>query len=351
MLIKATYLNHYCGTSVSSPDKIKDRACWAEVEVDVAMVPKWQLQQVLFDDDGYRAAFDANKAFSYDGHYWVVFEAASEVYHQKETEKYTAHCDFGTEKSDFRNYSAMTRKAFAWATFEYSMFPRVPGRGVYATQPENYRKYKPVDVEWDDRAVIERKARRFYESNLLIGDDTVYCRIEAPVLPQMPARERWGYARDHKRRVFTPYGGHGDPIMNFDAGHAHMLAVGERPARSFGQQSPAPSFFAPIPGYRTDNAFRHARAIVSDMFTRHPDNPPPAKKGASRHAKRLQDLFDLWNRHFGAIDEVVLDEAIEIMLDLDPKGVHRQVLEDWLDRPVVATLSFPGSKMAAVKEG
>jgi hypothetical protein len=231
------------------------------------------------------------------------------------------------------------------------MFCRVPGAGVYATDPPNYRGYKPAVAEWDDRTRIEAKAKLFYERNLIVGDDTVFCRIEAPVLAETPSRELWGRGRfSDVNRILTPYGGHGDPVVDFDAAHENILRIGDNGRSPWHRETRKQSFFAPIPGYEFDGTFRRVRAIVSNMFSRRPISPAQSKKGESKQAKTLQQLWELWSANFGDVDETVLDEAAELMLKINPKAPYRNALESWLDRPIVATLGFPGSKMAAAEK-
>lgn len=334
MNLTIAYLNHY-HANTKTDTKVKERVGWSTVDVEVQDVPTGHLELVLQDNDGYFAGYDSNKAWSYDDHYWAVAEATNGVFEHRQTEKrnrYRTLNDKGTE--GLANFDRSGQKAFAWATFEFRLFSRLPSSGVYATEPANFRNYAPGNkVIWDDRDVIEARVKRYYERNLLAADCVIYCRIDKPCLSQISDEGSW---RQDYKRVLTPFGGFGDPLHAFAVSYQTLDSITTLRRRPYDSKDVA-VFYNPIPNRGPPADVRLVRTLIGDLFSRHPwftRQEGGLRRGTAKTAKALRRIQELWLTNYEEIDEDALDEAAQIMIDIAGPGSTATFLQAWLDRPI-----------------
>ncbi|MBY3157320.1 hypothetical protein HFO56_33890 [Rhizobium laguerreae] len=342
MQLSVAYLNHYCANTKTDP-KVKERLGWASVDIEIQDVPSAHLEQVLQDNDGYHAGFDADKVYAYDDHYWVVAEATTGIGNSRATEKHSRYRELGDKKTDLlANFDRSGQKAFAWAAFEFRLLSRIPSPGVYATEPFNFRNYAPGGtVAWDDRAMIEARVKRYYEANLLASAATVYCRIDKPCLHAAETRYSW---RKEYERVLTPFGGHGDPIIDFGNAYRVVDDIHAHRKDSYNSKK-VESFFNPIPDRGPDPDQRLVRALFGGLFSRRSwlFRSGTLKNSGAKTSKALSRLQELWVRYLDDPDDAVLDEAAQFMVEIAGNGPMASFLQQWLDRPVsLWTIGDPG---------
>jgi hypothetical protein len=331
--LSVAYLNHYCANTKTDP-AIKERVGWTSGDIEIEDVPAAHLDLVLHDNDGWGAGFDSDKVYAYDDHYWVVAEAANGVYNNRATEKYSGYRELGDEKTGLlRNFDRSGQRAFTWAAFEFRMLSRIPSPGVYSTEPKNFRNYAPGNkVEWDDRPEIEARVKRYYERNLLASNATVYCRIDRPGLHSTQDRYSW---RTEYKRVLTPYGGEGDPIVDYAAAYRVADDIKNRRKDAYSTRK-GEAFFNPILDCGPEPDERLVRALFGDLFSRHSwlYRADKVKRGGTKSTRALARLHELWLIYVEDPDDVILDEAAQLMIGLAGDGGTAKHLQAWLNRPV-----------------
>jgi hypothetical protein len=341
--LNVAYLTHYCANTKTDTN-VKERAGWTNVDIEIQDVPAAHLELVLQDNDGWGSGFDSDKVYAYDDHYWVVAEAANGVWNNRSTEKYGGYRELGDKKTGlFRNFDRSGQRAFAWATFEFRMLSKVPSPGVYATEPKKFRNYAPGSkVEWDDRPEIEARVKRYYERNLLASNATIYCRIDKPCLYSTDSRYSW---RAEYKRVLTPFGGYGDPIIDF--GNAYWTIDDIRNIRQSDYRSKdVEVFFNAISDRGPEPDERLVRALFGDLFSRYSwlCRADKLKRGGIKTAKALSRLHELWIGYLENPDDTALDEPAQLMIGIAGEGDKAQFLQTWLDRPVSLWTSEPPSQ-------
>ena len=187
-------------------------------------------------------------------------------------------------------------------------------------------------VTWNDQSKIEAKVRKYYQRNLLVANEVVYYRIETPVV----GRAESHYGRDILRRVFTPFGGFGDPILNYEKAWAAANEIAKSREWHPNSYFPRPEpFFRPIDGYGLDPLLRQVRACFIEMFNR--SGWLASQRMERRKSPRLPafgKLHDLWLENYDNLTDEVLDEATELMLPFAGKGPIAGLLHAWTDRPI-----------------
>lgn len=332
MQLSLAYLNHYHANTKTDPN-VKERVGWATVDVEIQDVPKAHLEQVFQDNDGYFAGFDSDKAYACDDHYWAIAEATNGVVGKRVTEKRNYHRGFGDDKGwPLANFDRSAQKAFAWAAFEFRLFSRAPAVGVYSTEPHNYRNYNPgTKVVWDDRPEIEARVKAYFERNLLASDNRIFCRIDRPCLHV--EEDRYSYTREFIR-VLTPYGGFGDPLIDFSEAYAAIDDI-EKSRRDIHWSTQVKVSFNAIPDRGTEPLERLVRALLADLFSRWPwYNNDRKFRRTEKLTKTLSRLHEIWLANHHEMDDAALDEAAQLMMELTKEGGITSALQSWLDRPV-----------------
>ncbi|MCV9964185.1 hypothetical protein OIU34_20075 [Pararhizobium sp. BT-229] len=338
MQLNLAFLNHFFANTKTDP-KVKERIGWAAVDVEIQDVPKSHLEQVFQDNDGYHAGFGSDRAYAFDDHYWVIAEATNGIVRGRPTEKHSRHRELGDKKGwPLANFDRSAQRAFAWAAFEFRLFSRLPAPGIYATEPRNFRNYNPANkVEWDDRAEIEARAKRYFERNLLACEDTIYCRIDRPCIQQRRSDYDRGYhylGREYTR-VLTPHGGMGASIIDFEEAYRTIDDIRAIRRKEHYDRGPE-AFFNPIPDRGPEPSERTVIALFADLFSRHPWYASDRKlaRGSAKAAKALARLHELWLGGLEKMDDAILDEAAQLMIGIAGPGPVATALQEWLDRPV-----------------
>lgn len=330
MLIEIQFLNHYEGKTKNQPRNM-ERMAWADTEVDIDCIPAGELELVFLEGRGDRETLDFDRVYAFDGKYWAVAEAANNTHFHRMRHTYlpSERCNPGP--NGLTNFGQEGQRSFSWRAFEYRLMPRQPKKGFRVAEPFNFRTYRPYGPSvWDDIETIEPRANAYYRDNLLIAGDTVYCRIEPPCLAEPLIFEIMNHR--HEQRIFTPYGGFGDPIVDYEKTYAAAFAVNSPEELRHAQKERLP-FFNPIEDYPHDPIRRGVRAFFLDIFGLKPWLVPAAKN--PKAAEAIDALYALWQRSMPYLTDEALDEAAEIMMVVAKDDAMRTLLEQWLDRPVV----------------
>lgn len=226
---------------------------------------------------------------------------------------------------------------FAWKAFQFRLFDRHPAPNVYSMEPQHFRLYKPGEaVEWDDTPKIEKRAAKFYRENLLVAGDRVFCRVEYPCLYTRSRSYRPDYTR-----ILTPFGGFGDPLIEFETAYAVARDIASTGRGYRGQATVSyDTTSGEVPG---DGLERFVRACFGDLFGSHP------WYGRGREClltpadrKSLPALHKLWRDNFDNMTPTVLDTAVEMMMPFARKSGFERRLQDWLDRPIDSPVDLFG---------
>ncbi|MCS4089322.1 hypothetical protein [Rhizobium sp. BK176] len=329
MLIKVQFLNHYEGKTKNQPRNM-ERMAWADTEVDIDCIPAGELELVFLEGRGDRETLDFDRAYAFDGKYWAVAEAANNTHFHSMRHTYLPSERCKPVANGLTNFGQEGQRSFSWRAFEYKLMPRQPKKGFRVAEPFNFRNYRPFGRStWDDIETIEPRANAYYRDNLLIAGDTVYCRIEPPCLAEPLMFE---FMNDrHEQRIFTPYGGFGDPIVDFETTYAAACAV-DSPGELRHARKERPPFFNPIEDHQHDPVRRGVRALFLRVFGLRPWLAPAAKN--PKAAAAVDALYTLWQKSMPYLSDEALDEAAEIMMGVAKDDAMRALLEKWLDRPV-----------------
>lgn len=314
MKISIQFLTHFFGNT-KQDENSRDRFNWASAEVELEVVARGEMKSALNDRHV--------EVFAYDSDYWVVIEETNELC--RGTAGSLDKFWYGnTRTKGVKNFTKETQREFAWNAFAFKFLERIPAGFAYSSNAETLKNYRPGDdIEWDETPAIEERVRRYYEQHLVVMDDLVYCRIEAP-----------RYVREG--RVFTPFGGFGDPMIDFEKAVPNTNRLRDRFDPSWRLRGSSNVFFSPIPDREDDHLARRTRALFFDVFSQ---KAWFRTKGVTLSGKRgtaFQKLKNLWFARYESIDDDVLDEAAELMLVLASSDDQRKLIEAWIDRPIGA---------------
>ncbi|MCV9964847.1 hypothetical protein OIU34_23420 [Pararhizobium sp. BT-229] len=329
--LKVQFLNHYCGDTKNHLE-VRERMAWAETEVEVQWTDAKNMELAFLEGRGDREQLDFDRVWSFDGHYWAVVEATNNTKYHRLTAWYVPPDREKPDENGIVNFRQDEQRGFAWRAFEFRLMPRIPSKGFRAANPDNFRYFKPgKKVKWDDRSTIEPRAASYYQENLLVAGDTVYCRIDPPCIGEREDFELFRISRE--QRVFTPFGGMGDPLIDYDKAYAAALAVADPSELAKAKKKDRLPFFSPIEDYNHDLARRAVRAHFLCLFGQSPWLTIKAKE--PKTSEVFDALHTLWQSNCLAMTDAVLDEAAEIMLDIAKTDEIRRVCQRWLDRPIV----------------
>jgi hypothetical protein len=320
------YLTHYHGTT-NKDDRVKERVCWATTNIALQEYSSRDLTVVLQDNSEYETLSDGDKVFAFGGDYYVNAEATNAA-ERLRSGKYPEYKVWDTPSADRRNFLRDRQRQFCLNAFGFGIFERLPSPSIYTVSVGNIVSYRPGGtVVWDDTAAIERRVKSFCEKNLMSVDGLVLCRIEPPCFFE-------GDGYEWQKRIYTPFGGFGDPVGKLEDYYRTSEGLRELRDPKWRSRGASEVFFAPIKDVADEFRFRNARAAFTSIFEIYSwlDEQPRKKR---RKAKaELEQLHQLYITHFDAIDEAVVDQAVDIMLPLAEDEEVRVVLEDWVDRPV-----------------
>lgn len=332
MLVSLDFLTHYHGNS-KTDKKIKERITWATTEIDIPVISHDDLHPV-FQYGEPAKGIDLQRAFEFDGGYWVVAEAVAR-------RGYMRHEDIRAKDTGLRNFTRDITRKLSWDTFEFTFLTRAPGAGVDSVGFDNIRQYKPADeIKWDDTESIADRTAHFWKRRLLIAGGLVHCKIDPPVL--MDAS--WFHGLEP---VFTPYGGFGAPLLDYEIAEADLENLIKTGYWNYVRHTCS---FTPISAAEIDTLQRTIRAIYLNTFRRNTillDKSELRKKKASKDI--LRKLEELWTRTRTAINTDVLDEAVDYLLAISPRDSQAgtrshsvtTLLRSWQEREIPLPPDFP----------
>jgi hypothetical protein len=320
MKISIQFLTHFFGNTKQDTSS-RERFNWASADVDLQVVSSGATELVLSD-----GRFEV---FAYDGDYWVMIEETNEICRDNRG-SYGSSWYGETKTKGVKNFIKEAQRQFAWNAFAFKFLERIPAGFAYTSNPETLKNYRPGDdIEWDETPVIVERVRRYYEQNLVIMDDIVYCRIEPP-----------RYVREG--RIFTPFGGFGDPVIDFAKAVPKTDLIRDWFDRGWRARGDSKLFFNPIPEREDDALARRTRALFYDVFSQKAWFRTNGATLSGRRGAAFQKLKDLWLARYESINDDVLDEASELMFVLASGDDQRKMIEEWIDRPigVISAMAF-----------
>jgi hypothetical protein len=329
--LKVQFLNHYCGDTKNHLE-VRERMAWAETDVEVQWTDPKNMELVFLEGFGDQEHLDLDRVWSFGGHYWAAADATNHTAYHRLRAWYIPPKRNKPDENGIVNFSQDEQREFSWRAFEFRLMPRIPFKGFRSANPDNFRNFKPGrNVTWDDRPTIEARAAKYYRDNLLVAGETVYCRIDAPCLGERIVDEIFHFSL--LQRVFTPFGGMGDPLMDFDKASTAAREVADPSELATAKKNDRLPFFSPIDDYDCDPARRAVRAYFGNLFGQNPwfkireKDPKSSEVYTALHA--------LWQLNCLSLTDAVLDEAAEIMLEMAKTVEIKSVCERWLDRPIM----------------
>nr|WP_250807350.1 hypothetical protein [Neorhizobium tomejilense] len=332
---------------------VRHRVAWARGHVDVPDGDQRRMQLVLDDGvthysgslgDCYKVPLGV--AYLYEGHYWTIAEATNDHRRPLGGSFQEYGVVEGEGQKDLRNFSQLQQRRFAFDAFGLSMLERTPDGHCFNTHANDARGYKATinrkgAVVWDDTLKIEESVADYLRSNMMVVDRTVYCRIEKPCFDTTARRTQWG-ARRPPRRIFTPYGGHGDMVMDFEK----AAITGEEYRRRVGwstERDRAREIVFDMPeGDRRDPLARRMRAVFTELFRYDGWLDAQETQTRARNVKRLDKLYGLWLSNRKTMEDDAMDDFADTILPMTEPGYVRDAVEAWLDRPIMAPAATHG---------
>jgi hypothetical protein len=334
MKIDVQFLTLFHGTTRQDLYRKRERYVWASTEVDLEEVPTHLMEVVLRDGLPSEMKVSDDKVYAYDGHYWALVETTNESIRGLKGDFGWVHG--GAAAKGLKNFDRDHQRQFSWRAFGFKFFSRQPCGFAFATQGSAMKNYRPGDdIQWDDTPEIEARVRRYYEENLIVSEKLAYCRIETPCFAS-GSLDPSGRRSSAHGRVFTPYGGFGDPVIDY--GKASITTERWRDLRDkkWRDRGSSALLFNPIEDYpEHDPLFRGTRALFFDLFNQNgwQRNQRPIQK--AQRAQAFSALKTLWLERYQSVDDDLLDEVADLMLVLaDDGGAARASIESWIDRPM-----------------
>lgn len=312
----------------------KERYVWASTEVDLEEVPANLMKVVLQDGLVTDMKVADNKVYAYDGHYWALVETTNES--TRGLKGAFGWVSGGAKPKGLKNLDRDRQRQFSWHAFGFKFFSRQPCGYAFATQGSAMRNYRPGDnIQWDDTPEIEERFRRYCEENVIVSEKLAYCRIETPCYV-IGGRDASGKPNSPNGRVFTPYGGFGDPVADLSKAAITTERWRDLRDKKWRDRGSSALFFEPIEDYPDhDPLFRRTRALFFDLFNQNgwPKNQRQVQK--TKRAEAFSTLKTLWLGRYRNVDDDLLDEAADLMLVLADEGSAAcAAIEAWIDRPM-----------------
>nr|WP_250808397.1 hypothetical protein [Neorhizobium tomejilense] len=326
MLLKLDYLTQYHGSTNRTNHK-KFRWTWANLEVEVDHADPSAFKRVMqsnvgrnpgdfvyHDGTDFWADVDETNVFCGD----LPGGIAVDRYHRRNKAAKTSNFHQGSQRS------------FSWNTFGTGLFDRMPAGHFYSLNTSLIKDYHPgTDVEWDDTAVIAERYQNYIRNNLAVLDGTVLCRIERPCFVKDPVKRGTRFVP-----VFTPHGGYGDPVLDFQK--LFQLSLDPDFIRFSGWRWLIPAEeLAEIDHRSSDPLARGARAAFVNLFRQRSWISEQYRITRGKSATKLAKLFGILKARGASLDEDHLDEITDVLLTLAEEGPVRSVLEAWQDRPIM----------------
>lgn len=277
------------------------------------------------------------QAFMYGGDFWALPEAINDCFRRPFNDE-TYHADVG--QKGLKNFAPPQQARFAFEAFGLTMLERTPDGFCFNSSQYDLKSYKMTvnrkgHIFWDDTDRIEQRVARYFQQNAMVVDGTVFCRIERPCFDITAVRDRSG-ARLPPRRIFTPHGGYGDKVMDFQK--ASIVADDYRHRVSWStERERVGEIVFDLPEDDTqDHLARRMRAVFMTLFRYGSWINSQEDNTRAKHSKKLSALYDIWLSKKHALDEDTLDDMAELILPMTDEGNIRNAVTAWIDRPVFA---------------
>jgi hypothetical protein len=322
---KAQFVTQFRGDTLMD-GSVKHRITWATTEVEVEerssqdMSPVLQRRRGFFDETAY-----------HDGsHYWANADIVASI-----NRGYVGYLDHihGREKPTrgLDNFCLECQRRTVWNGFGFNFFDRYPAGHAYSIWPQKLKTYRPGgDIEWDETQGIAERYARYIRENTACVDGTLFMRIERPCI--IVAEYGW-----QNSQVFTPFGGHGDAVIDFSEAYASSLdqvARQELVRQTGWEWLIGPEEVDQLDQSGIDPYSRSVRAMFMDLFRTKSWLSNQEKITRSKAAKKLHVLHELWKARGTSYDERHLDEVVDILLTITEPGAERALLDAWIDRPI-----------------
>jgi hypothetical protein len=318
--IKVHFLSQYRGDTKQT-DQVHDRFGWAKTEVDLDQSTSAGLAPVLRKVGGF------GRPVLHDGvHFWVEIDSTNSS-HRGDIGSMETWSSFSSAKEPTKNYHLGDQQTFAWNAFGIKFFDRLPVGHFYTSVPGNMKYYRPgKTVEWDDTEHATRKVAQYLRDNVMIVDEVVMCRIERPCI--LEPKEKW---RDN--RVFTPFGGYGDPVLDYAAAQRRCYEPNYMTRAGWKWEIPLEDLAA-LDSNASDPIARSVRAVFMNLFTQRSWLAEQTKTTKSKAMKTLKALHEVWKIKGPSLETDHLDDIAASMLTISDEGKVRTILEAWGDRPI-----------------
>jgi hypothetical protein len=331
MKIRFNYLGHFYA-------KNRHRVAWAGAEATVRHGDSRAFALVL--DDGVRGYRNApqideiplGQAFFHNDAFWCRVYALND--HGRKVRLRRDEITSAEEKGGIQGLG----RDFFWKTFGFTLLSRMPDGNVFQTGCEDARGYRNIInrkgfVSWDDTGLIEERVRRYIETNIMAVDGELYCRIDHPCFDVTTRRSHDG-VRFPPRRIFTPYGGHGGP--NVDYGKGYLSAEDYRHKFSWStDRENAELVVFEIPDVECmDPSERNMRAVFSDMFRWNGWAASCSRFTPAKTRKLMEKAFGIWAEGGYEFTDDALDDVAELLIGIPEDGPVLDAIEGWLNRSV-----------------
>lgn len=327
MKIKTEFLTHYKGDT-NRDATVKERLAWASTDIELRPYAMDALAVVLQDNPLYETTAHGDRVFALAGHYYADVETLN-ASSRKYTGCYGDYLVNDRETKGRPNFLRDAQRQFCWNAFGFAFLRRPAAGYAYGMEPGKIKQYRPGgDIEWDDTAEIGKLVREYCQRNMIFADDHVLCRIEAPLFFD----EKETYPRHN--RVYTPYGGYGDPVGGL--GPHYYDTDGLRTLRDPKGKAEGTSAvrFDPLDEHEPDFAFRDMRAVFLGIFCQVPwlDQQPRFTRSKAR--AKVGMLHELFRASYPTIDDDVLDRAADIIRTITEVEDVTAILDAWANRPI-----------------
>ncbi|MCV9964255.1 hypothetical protein OIU34_20425 [Pararhizobium sp. BT-229] len=324
MNFKAQFLTQYRGDTKQAV-KVTDRFGWATIEVEIEPYSAQDFRPVLRRVG--RSGF-ADHVYHDGSSFWAEVDSVNlsrrgDVGSLGSFGKYW----WGSNVEGLKNFQPREQQRFFWNAFGICFFDRLPVRHFYTLWPSKVKNYRPGKVVmWDETALIGKKYADYLHQNLCVVDDIVLCRIERPCFTAK--RESW---RDIE--VFTPYGGFGDPVLDFAALERDTYDPAFMRS-SHWQWMISEGEIAEIDDRGTDPIARTVRAVYMDLFRQKSWLGEQKKITKAKAAKKVAALHDIWKQKGSSVEDGHLERVTEILLGIAENGPVRDILDGWENRTI-----------------
>ncbi|MCS4089976.1 hypothetical protein [Rhizobium sp. BK176] len=320
MKFDAQFLTQYRGNTKQSA-KVTDRFGWTAVEVEIEDRMADEFRPVLS-----KSAGGYSGTVYHDGmNYWIEADSTNLSHHGHVGSMggFTAYWPH-KEIKDLHNFQGREQRRFFWNTFGIRFFDRPPAGHYYTLVPSNLKNYRPgTKVEWDETAFIGNRYAQYLGENTVNVDGVILCRIERPCFTG-----RW-----RAITVFTPFGGYGDPVLDYAALQKMSLDPKYMSTGNWKWEISSEELYE-LDRNDVDPIARSARAVFMDLFRQKSWLSQQETITKSKAAKKVSRLHDVWKSNGPSLDEDHLDDVVEVLLTIAEEGRVRSILESWVDRPI-----------------